>query len=155
GATLAWRAQHEADVALERERAAGRRRQRRLAFVVGVVLAALAVMTALAAYALSQRSTARHETSVAVTQRQLALTALGSGKGLNTQLHTSLRRQARLRRRAVVQRTALKRTNEKLRASEAQLQQSNSELKTSEAQLEQTNSELKTSETQLEQTNSE
>ena len=72
GAVLAWRAKHEAETALARERAEARRRQRRLAVVAGVALAAFALMSALAAYALSQRSTARHQTELALAQQAKA-----------------------------------------------------------------------------------
>ena len=58
-AVLAWRTRHEAERALERERAAARRRHRRLAVVAAVALVALAGTTALAVWALSQRADAR------------------------------------------------------------------------------------------------
>jgi len=57
GAVLAWRAKHDAEIALVRERVESRRRQRRLAIVAGVALGAFALMAALTAFALSQRST--------------------------------------------------------------------------------------------------
>ena len=48
GAVLAWRARHEAETALARERAEARRRQKRLAIVAGVSLLAFTLMAALA-----------------------------------------------------------------------------------------------------------
>ena len=57
-ATLAWRAQHEAERRLAGERDAAKRRHRRLAALAGSALAALAVLAVIAAYALSQRSDA-------------------------------------------------------------------------------------------------
>ncbi len=66
GAVLAWRAKHEAEMALVREREASWRRQRRLAIVAGISLTAFALMAFLAAYAISQRSTARHQTAIAL-----------------------------------------------------------------------------------------
>jgi WD40 repeat protein len=65
GAVLAWSSKHEAETALERQHLDARRRQRRLAIVAGGSLFAFALMTALAVYALSQRSTARHQASLA------------------------------------------------------------------------------------------
>jgi WD40 repeat protein len=65
GAVLAWSSKHEAETALERQRLEARRRQRRLAIVAAGSLVAFALMTALAVYALSQRSTARHQASLA------------------------------------------------------------------------------------------
>jgi WD40 repeat protein len=69
GAVLAWRAKHDAEMALVRERKASWRRQRRLAVVAGISLTAFALMAFLAAYALAQRSTARHQTAVAVAAK--------------------------------------------------------------------------------------
>ena len=60
-AVLAWRTRHEADRALEHERAAARRRHRRVAVVATVALIALAGTTALAVWALSQRAEAREK----------------------------------------------------------------------------------------------
>jgi WD40 repeat protein len=57
-AVLAWRSQHETERALERERADASRRHRRLALIAGAALAALAVTSALAVYAFSQRARA-------------------------------------------------------------------------------------------------
>ena len=60
-AVLAWRAGHEASRALERERAAARRRHRRVALLATAALVALAGTSALALWALSQRSEAREK----------------------------------------------------------------------------------------------
>lgn len=68
-AVIAWRTQHEAEAALARERDAARRRQRKLAWLVGATLAALALMTALTAYAFSQRSEARKQAARASEQQ--------------------------------------------------------------------------------------
>jgi len=72
GAVLAWRAKHDAEMALVREREASWRRQRRLAIVAGVSLTAFALMAFLAAYAISQRSTARHQTAIALAAQASA-----------------------------------------------------------------------------------
>ena len=60
-AVLAWRTRHEAERALERERAAARLRHRRIGVVAAVALVALAGTTALAVWALSQRADARKQ----------------------------------------------------------------------------------------------
>ena len=59
GAVLAWRARHDAERALATERAESRRRQRRLAIIAGISLAAFALMAVLTIYAYSQRNKAR------------------------------------------------------------------------------------------------
>jgi WD40 repeat protein len=58
---LAWRARHEADRALERQRAEAERRHRRLLGLVAASLLAVAAMAAVTIYALMQRSDARAE----------------------------------------------------------------------------------------------
>ncbi len=59
GAVLAWRARHDAERALATERVESRRRQRRLAIIAGISLAAFALMAVLTIYAYSQRNNAR------------------------------------------------------------------------------------------------
>ena len=58
-AVLAWRTQHEADRRLEEERREGARRHRRLLALAGGSLVVVAVLAGVAAYALSQRGSAR------------------------------------------------------------------------------------------------
>lgn len=70
-AVLAWRTQHDAEQRLAEQHAAAVTRQRRLAVAVAVCLVALAAMTALAVYALAQRSDARSNADAAsVSARQ-------------------------------------------------------------------------------------
>ena len=64
-AVLAWRAGHETGRALEREREAARRRHRRVALLAAAALIALAGTSALALWALSQRSEAREQAGAA------------------------------------------------------------------------------------------
>jgi WD40 repeat protein len=80
----AWRQERR----LERERAAARRRQRRLIAVAAVALVALAVVAALAAWALSERSHARSQATDA-RARELEARAL-------TRLSTDPNRSVRL-----------------------------------------------------------
>ena len=72
GAVLAWRAKHEAERALAAERVESRRRQRRLAIVAGISIAAFALMAVLTAYAYSQRNNANHQTALAREQTRIA-----------------------------------------------------------------------------------
>jgi WD40 repeat protein len=72
-AVLAWRARFLAEQAVERERAAARRRHRRLVATVAVALAALAAMAAITYYALEQRNEARRSAADAQLQRNIAL----------------------------------------------------------------------------------
>jgi WD40 repeat protein len=58
-AVLAWTTRYESERMLEEERLAARRRHRRVVLVAGIALAALAATTAIAVYALAQRSHAR------------------------------------------------------------------------------------------------
>ena len=68
GAVLAWSAKHDAERALASERVESRRRQRRLAVVAGISLAAFALMAVLTIYAYSQRNKANHQTAIARVQ---------------------------------------------------------------------------------------
>jgi WD40 repeat protein len=68
-AVLAWRSRFESDRILAEERIDHRRRQRRLLAIFAVALAAFAVMSAVAVYALAQRSNAQHQASIADVQR--------------------------------------------------------------------------------------
>ncbi|MFL5926641.1 MAG: hypothetical protein ACJ77E_06875, partial [Gaiellaceae bacterium] len=149
GAVIAWRAQHEAEAALYHERAESRRRQRRLAILVGVALAAFAVMSALAAYALSQRSTARRATSIALVQRAVAVDALHREqlqkkqvKGLNGKLGRSLRKQEQLSTAVARKNNDLEDKNAQLSANQQQLQQQNQQLAATQKQLQQQNQQL-------------
>jgi WD40 repeat protein len=65
GAVLDWGARHEAERALAEERAAARRRHRRLAAIIGFGAVALAAMGLLTAYAFQQRSEAKEKAQLA------------------------------------------------------------------------------------------
>jgi WD40 repeat protein len=69
---LAWRARHEADQALKREREEARRRHRRLLALLIAAGIALAAMAAVTIYALAQRSNAREQASVAQAEARSA-----------------------------------------------------------------------------------
>jgi WD40 repeat protein len=80
---LAWRARHEADRTLERERAAAQRRHRRLLGLLAASLLALAAMAAVTVYALTQRSQAREQAGVAHAEaRTAAANALSAQAGV-------------------------------------------------------------------------
>jgi WD40 repeat protein len=64
-AVLAWRARHEGERALERQRGEAKRRHRRLLALLVTSLLALAVMTAVTVYAFTQRSEARDQAELA------------------------------------------------------------------------------------------
>jgi WD40 repeat protein len=71
-AVLGWTARHDADAVLAREREEAQRRHRRLFVVLLVTLVGLGLMTALAAYALSQRDEAQKQANAASEQARLA-----------------------------------------------------------------------------------
>jgi WD40 repeat protein len=75
-AVLAWRARFEADRRVAEERRAHERRHRRLLAVGGAALLGLAVMAAIAVYALAQRSNAREQAAAARVERIRAEGAL-------------------------------------------------------------------------------
>jgi WD40 repeat protein len=71
-AVLAWRSRHEAERALERQRAEADRRHRRLLILLAAAGVVLAVMAGLTVYALTQRSEAREQASLAEAEAQRA-----------------------------------------------------------------------------------
>ena len=74
-AVLAWRTEHEAERKLEAERAAAARRHRRLLVLAVGALGLIAVLLAVAVYAIVQRGDARSQTRIA-RGRELAARAL-------------------------------------------------------------------------------
>jgi WD40 repeat protein len=68
-AVLAWRTRFEQERALEEERVRHERRQRRLVAIGAAALLGVAIMAAIAIYALAQRSNAQHQAAVAQAQR--------------------------------------------------------------------------------------
>jgi WD40 repeat protein len=142
GAVLAWRAKHDAEMALVREREASWRRQRRLAIVAGVSLTAFALMAFLAAYAISQRSTARHQTAIALAEQTKAEHATKVAQAAQkSELRGKLKyqhltgkfqslygEQLRLKNEAKSQRDQLALKNQALILSGAKLTQSNLKL---------------------------
>jgi WD40 repeat protein len=77
-AVLGWRRRRE----VEQERIVARRRQRRLAAITAAALALAAVMVGIALYALSARSDARHQQSLANASRASLATALRRQRAL-------------------------------------------------------------------------
>jgi WD40 repeat protein len=71
-AVLGWRTRFEADRRIEDERLAHQRRHRRLLLFGIATLIGLAVMAAVAVYALAQRSNANHQAAVARVERTKA-----------------------------------------------------------------------------------
>ncbi|HEV7641473.1 MAG TPA: hypothetical protein VGO39_11450, partial [Gaiellaceae bacterium] len=142
GAVLAWRAKHEAEMALVRERTASWRRQRRLAIVAGISLTAFALMALLAAYAISQRTAAREQTAIALAAQAKSERATQFAKAatrrevrgklkylhLSQQYKHTTAEQRRLKNDFKAQRNRLSVVNEALLRSGAQLRQSNLKL---------------------------
>lgn len=69
---LAWRRRHETSRAVDRERAAARRRQRRLGMVAALALVGLAIAGGLAVWAMAERRNAQEQTAVAEAAEQTA-----------------------------------------------------------------------------------
>jgi WD40 repeat protein len=97
-AVLAWRLRHDSERALVQEREEGRLRQRRFLLVLGITLVLLAAMTAVAVYALTQRSEARRAARVA-SARELTASAFAQ-LPTDPQLSLLLAREAAARERS-------------------------------------------------------
>jgi WD40 repeat protein/flagellar biosynthesis GTPase FlhF len=68
-AVVAWRTRYVAERRLEEQRREAERRHRRLIRILGAAFAALAIVAAVAIYALIQRSEAQHQTALAQAER--------------------------------------------------------------------------------------
>ncbi len=86
-AVLAWTNRYEAQRALEQERSAAQRRHRRVLAAMGIALVLLAAMTAIAAYAISQRGVARSQARLAQVQRGRAERATTRAKAAANEAH--------------------------------------------------------------------
>ena len=149
GAVLAWRAQHDAERALATERVESRRRQRRLAIVAAISLAAFALMAVLTVYAYSQRNNANHQTALARLQRANAEHAVEVAKAATG-------REKRARQTVVVQKVRFQHLYKETKAIAAaeRRQQARADQQTTQAneantQLAQTNTKLAQTNTQL------
>ena len=104
GAVLDWGARHEAERALAEERAAARRRYRRLAAIIGLGAVALLLMGLLTAYAFDQRREAQEKTQAAEAAQadaeQNEQKAEGQERKTNDALEESERRRAPARQGA-------------------------------------------------------
>jgi WD40 repeat protein len=150
GAVLAWRAKHDAEMALVRERDASWRRQRRLAIVAGISLTAFALMAFLAAYAISQRSTARHQTAIALAEKANAVHAAQiahaatlreiQGKLKYRRLSGQFQHKAASERQLRIQ---SEQQQSRLDAQNSQLDAQNTQLEDTKGQLEQSIGELR------------
>jgi len=103
GAVLVWLRRHEAQHELEHERRRARERNRRTLLALGVVAVALAVMTAIAVYALAQRREARVQAQNARGQARVAQARQFDAEALS-QLDVDPQRSLQLAYRAAVTR---------------------------------------------------
>jgi WD40 repeat protein len=112
-AVLAWRTRHEAERRLEEERRAAEIRQRRLIALAGAAVVAVAVLAGIAAYALSQRSTARGNAREAAAHDLAALAEGALASSPERSLELALQASAKARTPTVA--NALRRTSRTLR----------------------------------------
>ena len=107
---LDWRRRHETERALDRERTASRRRQRRLGLVAAIALVGVALTAGLAVWALAERRNAQEQASAAqaaesTAERQAALARAAEKKAQQQAIAASTAR-ARADREAAAAREA-------------------------------------------------
>ena len=107
-AVLGWRARFESERNLVEQRVAHERRQRRLITIGAVALLAVAVLSAVAVYALAQRSNARNEAAVAQVERTKAVQQEAIAK----------RNSKQFRQQAAIAKQQTKRTQAALRRAQ-------------------------------------
>jgi WD40 repeat protein len=99
-AVLGWRTRFEADQRIEEERLAHQRRHRRLLLFGVGALVGLAVMAAIAVYALAQRSNANHQAAVAEQQRNIAVEQTHQAEQKTKEAETAKAKEQRARQEA-------------------------------------------------------
>jgi WD40 repeat protein len=97
GEVLDWRRRHDAAQAVQRERTAGRRRQRRLGAVALLALVGLGVTSGLAVWALTERrnATAQASAAQAAEERATEQTAVAKEAQANAEQQATAARRAR------------------------------------------------------------
>jgi WD40 repeat protein len=105
-AVLGWRARFESERNLVEQRAEHERRQRRLVTIGAVALLGVAVMSAVAIYALAQRSNARHQAAFAKVERTKAerQEAIANRSSKQYQRQAAIAKQQTKRTRAALKR---------------------------------------------------
>jgi WD40 repeat protein len=150
-AVVAWRTRYMAERRLEEQRREAERRHRRLIRVLGAAVAALAIVAAIAIYALVQRSEAQHQTALAQAERANA--------EHQTQIANTQRQEAEKQRKVAEDNAALAKQktaqaqNEKAKADasnqEAQKQKQAADVATAQAQSSQAEAEKRGQEAEI------
>jgi len=137
GEILTWRRQHETTRAVDRERAAARRRQRRLGLVAALALIGLAVAGGLAVWALAERRNAQEQTAVAQAAEQTAeeQTAAALAAEQTASEQAALARKAQ--RQAQTQAAAASQAKQDALAQAAAAEKSEQDAQSARAQAEQ------------------
>jgi WD40 repeat protein len=99
-AVLGWRTRFEADRRIDEERLAHQRRHRRLLLFGIATLIGLAVMAAVAVYALAQRSNANHQAAVARVERNTAVEQRREAQRKTKEAQAAKARELRARKQA-------------------------------------------------------
>jgi WD40 repeat protein len=120
-AVLGWRARFESERHLDEERAEHERRQRRLVTIGSAALLGVAVMAAVAIYALAQRSNARHQAAVAQVERTKAeqQEAIAKTNSKQSRNQAAIAKQQTKRARAAQKRAQVSERNAQAARSDA------------------------------------
>jgi len=121
-AVVAWRTRYMAERRLKEQRREAERRHRRLIRVLGAAFAALAIVAAVAIYALVQRSEAQHQTALAQAERANA--------EQQTQVANAARREAVKQKKAAQHNAAVA----KQKTAQAQKEKEKADASNQEAQ---------------------
>ena len=130
---LAWRARHDANRELEREREAADRRHRRLLAVIAFGAVLLAAMTAVTVYALTQRSEARQQAARALTLQDEAERQKGIAIAARLKAEARKREAVELRRDAIKHAAAANAAREDAESSASEASAAEAQAQASEA----------------------
>ena len=138
---LAWRAQHESELELNRERERAQTRQRRLVGALAVGVVALAVMTGVTAYALTQRDEAKKQAASAEASRSEAARQAQLAEAQKALAEERAEEARSARNKAVASEAAAREAEDNAVASEAAAREAQDEAESESAQAEAAESE--------------
>ena len=117
---LAWRRRHETRRAVDRERAAARRRQRRLGLIAALALVGLAVAGGLAVWALSERRNAQEQTAAAEVAEQAASRQAAIAREAQKQAETQAEAASQAKKDALAQASAAQKSEQDAQSARAE-----------------------------------
>ena len=116
---ITWRRRHETRRAVDRERAASRRRQRRLGLIAALALVGLGVAGGLAVWALAERRNAQEQTAAAQAAEQTASEQAAIAQEAQKQAQSQAAAASQAKRDALEQAAAARKAEQQAQSARA------------------------------------